>query len=53
MGQFRLVARVGRLRDGAIRPLEEWLHIRLGFGPARRTEPGLQTLWHYFGLVRG
>src|SRR3954452_20974915 len=31
MGLFRLVARVGCLRGGATRPLEEWPHIRLRF----------------------
>ena len=46
MGVFRLVARVGCLRGGAIRLLEEWSHIA---SSARRwTEPGLQTLWHFF-----
>ena len=47
MGVFPLVARVGCLRGGAIRLLEEWSPIRF----ARRwTEPGLQTLWHFFRL---
>ena len=52
MGLFRLVARVGCLRGGAIRLLEEWSHIRRRQG-RRRTEPGLQTLWHFFRGSRG
>jgi hypothetical protein len=43
MSVFPLVARVGCLRDGAIRLLEEWSPIPSGW-----TEPGLQTLWHFF-----
>jgi len=47
MGLFRLAARVGCLRGGATRPLEEWPHIRLRVKLRRRTEPGLQALWHF------
>ena len=46
MGLFRLVARVGCLRGGAIRRLEEWSPIRRKVW--RWTEPGLQALWQFF-----
>src|SRR4029079_1091589 len=48
MSLFRLGARVGCLSPDASRGLEEWPHIRPRVKPRRRTEPGLQALWHSF-----
>ena len=41
---FRPAARVGCLSTGASRRLEEWSPL---FPYRRRTEPGLQILWHF------
>ena len=43
MGLFRLVARVGCLRGGVTRLLEEWSPIRLCFGDGGGQNPAYRS----------